>query len=514
MPNLLENRYNSLSTNYVLCLDVTSLGAHGELLLIVCLSSRCIVGHCFKNAPITKDDVCLTVEKVINSRSFLPQIHIIHSDRGYIFKNSSYISLIESYGSLVSRGSSSGHQNQVVERLNRTIKDYLCSFLDPGFYSYSPAEKKANNPLLTDNLDTQRLSDLIQDTIEFYNNKSHRSLQKRSPNFMEEAFFASNGHEHPSDVQILSSKVDDSLVGFTEVQSAVIVKYEDDLFNELQKYGGSWPRFFVDWRKKQEESTAKLLSRLDDADLRYKSLYEKHMEIHKELLLLRESRDAEAALIAEKQAKSVHRRKSKGILAIRDAITPKEFSIILELINQRSFVGSRRRLVFVILYLTGLRISNLLTFSIFNVEELLISGSTLISINKGGPSRFNLLLTNQGVKFLRKFRKDFDLVKGNRSSDLPFFCSHSDGSRSLSRVFLNRDVNLILKKASVQLGKNIRSHSFRASIITDLLVDTPIDQVKEVIGHRSISTTLEYKRGHLSKRDVKSILKNRKLPSL
>ena len=37
----------------------------------------------------------------------------------------------------------------------------------------------------------------------------------------------------------------------------------------------------------------------------------------------------------------------------------------------------------------------------------------------------------------------------------------------------------------------IRTHSFRATIITDLLESTPIDEVKALMGHKNISTTLD-----------------------
>ncbi len=63
----------------------------------------------------------------------------------------------------------------------------------------------------------------------------------------------------------------------------------------------------------------------------------------------------------------------------------------------------------------------------------------------------------------------------------------------------------------MKLEKHIRTHSFRATLITELLKSTPIDEVKEVIGHKDISSTLEYKRSRLSQKQTKKIVSQRNI---
>ena len=58
----------------------------------------------------------------------------------------------------------------------------------------------------------------------------------------------------------------------------------------------------------------------------------------------------------------------------------------------------------------------------------------------------------------------------------------------------DKEVNNILVNPSERLEKNIRTHSFRASIISDFFKTAPVDIVKEVIGHKDIKTTLLYKK--------------------
>lgn len=60
---------------------------------------------------------------------------------------------------------------------------------------------------------------------------------------------------------------------------------------------------------------------------------------------------------------------------------------------------------------------------------------------------------------------------------------------------------------SKHLGKNIRSHSFRISVVSDLLEHgVPIHQVKELIGDKNISSTMRYSRDAITKKGTRSII--------
>lgn len=57
-------------------------------------------------------------------------------------------------------------------------------------------------------------------------------------------------------------------------------------------------------------------------------------------------------------------------------------------------------------------------------------------------------------------------------------------------------------------GKNVTTHSMRITMITDLLEHTPIERVKELIGHSSIGTTEAYKRGTITQEQLETMQKN------
>lgn len=513
VKNLIQDNYLVSSTNYVICLDVTKLGLYGELLICVDLASRCIVGHCYKDSlhPIKTHDIILTLTEVIRKRSFLPNIAIIHTDRGSIFSNSQFIDFIESQSIRISRGSSSGHDNQVIERLNRTLKDIIRVKLG-GLPKNT--KKDFQDVLLNSNLSENEISPIIFEAIETYNNKPHSAFKRRaSPNIMEEALFKAHQNQHPTSEIV-------PIMG--DSYSEEIQYYQNQV---LQNYEGDWIRFFVDWRLQQEQFQnqqlqfqSKLESKLDettklleDSELRYKTLYTQFLEIQRQLeaVFLESERQKEEEL-AKEQKRAL--RKSRKRKPLRDTIAPEEFQNILSLTSGKvPYIVARRKVALVLLYLTGLRISNLLLLEVRHIRELSQKGSTKIQLIKKGESRHTITLSSAGRQLLKSSIDDISLLIHEKSgSDLVF--TNLYDTKGLRREVLNREINEILIKASALMGKTLRSHSFRASIITDLLdSEVPIDQVKEVMGHKAIGTTLEYKRSKLSLQQKKEIISRRLL---
>ena len=58
--------------------------------------------------------------------------------------------------------------------------------------------------------------------------------------------------------------------------------------------------------------------------------------------------------------------------------------------------------------------------------------------------------------------------------------------------------NKFLKEQSIIVDRKLTSHSWRASLITNLLKIHSVNVVAELIGHKNLATTMLYKRGFLS----------------
>jgi integrase len=110
---------------------------------------------------------------------------------------------------------------------------------------------------------------------------------------------------------------------------------------------------------------------------------------------------------------------------------------------------------------------------------------------KGGDSRHPQRLSAKGKKMLLSFKHDFIALAKGKTGDMPLFTANQQPSKPISRENFDKEFNRILIKASSQFEKHLTTHSFRATMITELLRHSPIDEVKQVIGHRSRSSTLE-----------------------
>ena len=509
IKNELLQKYISVSTHHVICVDVTVLGNSGELFLAVDLAARNIVGHCYTNKRITTKDVCDTINEFYHNRKFLPQINIIHSDKGSIFTNDQFKQYLDFLDITPSQGDSRANQNQVIERLNRTLKDIIRKNINNDW------KKGMNDPLKYNTLNTQEFAKIIHKSIEFYNDREHSTLFGLSPNQMEDALFDAHGNKHPKNLELLA-------LNNNSPESTMINQYKAII---AQKYKGNWEQFFIEWRIEQQKGQQELVREVkqqkeeflktikeqkETFQTQYQSLYQQYLEVQKELKFVH---DQAVEDLKEKQRKQElkNKRKNAKKQPLRDIITPEDFELIKSLVKGSSFVKERRIVALTILYLTGLRVSNLLLFSVKNIKELFEKGRTHISLIKGGEKRHPIRLSNQGHQILSAIKDDCSfLFKGKNDNDL-LFTPLNYFNKPMQREFFDKELNDILKQASNQLGKFIRTHSFRATLITDLLQTTPIDQVKELIGHRSIASTIEYKRSTLTNKQAIQILKKREL---
>lgn len=199
LKNELLQKYWASSTHYVFCVDGAKVGVYGEVFLAVDLALRCSVGHCSSSENSNTFMVCEIRTPFRKQRQFLPKIQCIHSDKGSLFTTQQYIDFVQNYGIILSQGDSKANQNQVIERWNRTFKEYLREKMVPNC-------KKENkkDPLPYKKFSYQQLTELLYQSLEFDKKKPHKSLQKFTPNEMEEALFQKHTTKHPKDIALIT----------------------------------------------------------------------------------------------------------------------------------------------------------------------------------------------------------------------------------------------------------------------------------------------------------------------
>lgn len=179
----------------------------------------------------------------------------------------------------------------------------------------------------------------------------------------------------------------------------------------------------------------------------------------------------------------------KQITRIKDNISKSEFKHLINYLQADEAVRVNRKdrllKLFNLLYITGLRVNETSQITNNKLLELINSKSTKVIAHKQKLEK-KIYITANGSKELQKYFKDLE------ANDNFIFISERGSKRSpLSTNSVIRDINLYLKK--VFPNKNITSHSFRQSIITELAQKSINPKViQTLIGHKSISSTFRY----------------------
>ena len=169
-----------------------------------------------------------------------------------------------------------------------------------------------------------------------------------------------------------------------------------------------------------------------------------------------------------------------------EILTVKEVDLIIKCIDLSEEYGERNRAIIECLYSCGLRVSELVSLKISNIEH----DDRIIKVSGKGKKQRIIPLS----KTLYKYLKDY--VKYIRSKQTP-------NKENIDIVFLNRrDKKLsrvmifnIVKKYSNLAGisKNVSPHTFRHSFATHLVEGgADLRVVQEMLGHANISTTEIY----------------------
>ena len=63
-----------------------------------------------------------------------------------------------------------------------------------------------------------------------------------------------------------------------------------------------------------------------------------------------------------------------------------------------------------------------------------------------------------------------------KEPSMPLFTTGNPLQKPIEWTSLDKEINTVLTKGSEKVGKHIRTHSFRATIITNYRKETPIDR--------------------------------------
>lgn len=197
----------------------------------------------------------------------------------------------------------------------------------------------------------------------------------------------------------------------------------------------------------------------------------------------------------EKKAILKETRANRKRLAKRQPMTLEIYNLLIRYTTSPNYRSVRLRIALCLLFVTGIRINELLSLKVYQLQTLLDYHWISIDRSKRGPSSHKAFLTQEGVKVVKEREKDFKFLFHMKNSDSYVFTSELHHDRMLRRETITRDVNQVMRSVSRSLADQplMTSHSFRIGYISKLWRYTKdIEFVRQSIGHRRLDTTSSY----------------------
>jgi site-specific recombinase XerD len=171
----------------------------------------------------------------------------------------------------------------------------------------------------------------------------------------------------------------------------------------------------------------------------------------------------------------------------RNILTPAEAKCLIEAVPTKKPRDIRDRAILETLYATGIRLSELLDLTIYDVE--MQTGTLRIEHGKGDETRL-VPLTASAQAAIKLYLEEARLVFATETGQIRLFVS----SRSGGQLFAD-DIRRIIKKACnlARIKKHVSTHTLRHTCATHLLKGkADIRQIQKLLGHRRLSSTEIY----------------------
>jgi len=203
----------------------------------------------------------------------------------------------------------------------------------------------------------------------------------------------------------------------------------------------------------------------------------------------------------------IKEKKHREILPLRDPIDRNLFPLFLanagnRAVRQKDLKQSQFRLAYTLLYFTGLRINEVRKITEKQIRDAILSSQLSVIHYKTKQAHFHVL-SNNAVKSLKRLSMEQTIVFQKYNYKYLFGKNKPIHQKSLTRL-INDDLKHTCKVCNIPY--NIKSHSFRINMISNLLKKTTVQHAAQIIGHSDIKSTMSYTRYALSKEEIQELL--------
>nr|UDP55489.1 putative integrase/recombinase protein [Schizostauron trachyderma] len=200
-------------------------------------------------------------------------------------------------------------------------------------------------------------------------------------------------------------------------------------------------------------------------------------------------------------------KRERQVQPLRDPVDNNLFPIFMASAGNASerrkdLIRSQLRVTYTILYHSGLRINEIRHFTQEDINTALEASQFNLIHHKTKQAHIHVL-SKKAIKDLRDLTVEYNIIFEKYQFKYLFGKQKPITDKNLIKM-VNKDLRHTSQKYHIPF--NIRSHSFKINMITNLLKITSAQNTADIIGHSDIRSAMSYKRYALSKTEIQNLL--------
>jgi len=200
-------------------------------------------------------------------------------------------------------------------------------------------------------------------------------------------------------------------------------------------------------------------------------------------------------------------KRQKEIQPLRDPVDINLFSIFFTHAGNsfkytKDLKRAQLRITYTILYHCGLRINEIRHLNQQDILTAIDAAQFNLVQHKTQKAHIHVL-SKAAIQDLKNLKVEFSIVFEKYKYQFLYGKNKPTTKNSLIRM-VNQDLKKTCEKNNIPY--NIKSHSFRINMITNLLKITSVQNTASVMGHADIRSTMSYNRYSLSKTEIQNLL--------
>ena len=199
--------------------------------------------------------------------------------------------------------------------------------------------------------------------------------------------------------------------------------------------------------------------------------------------------------------------KKRTILPLRDPVYTDLFKVFFNAAGssykrQKALKIAQLQIAYTILFYVGIRVNEMRFFTQKDIENAISTSQFNITHYKQKEAHIHVI-SDLAVQELKDLKNQLIIIFDKYKYQYLFGKNKPVGEKHLIHM-INSDLR---KTCDInEIPYNIKSHSFRINMISNLLQNTTIQDAADIIGHKDIKSTIAYKRYALNKKEIQKLL--------